>query len=159
MDRRCAMRWMVRGIGAATAASVGAPALVTLISPVIREGHRSHWRPVGPLDEFAIGPIHTVAIDRADGDPPDASLADLGVFIWRRSRDDIVVYSRACTDLSCPVTHEPGSDWFFCPCHGGVFNKEGEPVAGPPAYPLYRYRTRVRSGVLEVDLHSVPPMA
>ena len=31
-------------------------------------------------------------------------------------------------------------------------------MAGPPNKPLYRYANRVRDGVLEIDLFSLPPM-
>ncbi len=156
MHRRTALKWIVRGIGAATALIVGGPAVLTLLSPVVRERRGPAWRPVGPLDSFAVGEIRQAAIELPDGEWP-GTLGAQGVFVWRRERD-LVVYSRACTDLSCPVTYDRGSDWFFCPCHGGIFNKEGEPTAGPPAYPLHRYRWRVRDGVLEVDLRSVPAM-
>jgi Rieske Fe-S protein len=78
--------------------------------------------------------------------------------VWAESPDQFVVFSRACTDLSCPVRWDPGSQWFFCPCHGGIFDRRGEPRAGPPAVPLHRYQTRIRDGILEVDVFSVPPL-
>jgi menaquinol-cytochrome c reductase iron-sulfur subunit len=69
-----------------------------------------------------------------------------------------VVFSRNCTDASCPVVFDAGSDCFLCPCHGGVFSKDGTPLHGPPPRPLWRYAARVRAGVLEIDLNSLPPM-
>ena len=32
-------------------------------------------------------------------------------------------------------------------------------MAGPPKEPLYRYATRIRDNILEIDLNSIPPMA
>jgi menaquinol-cytochrome c reductase iron-sulfur subunit len=101
-------------------------------------------------------------VTKAMVEVPGDGLAHLpqfkGVFVWRETADRLVVYSRNCTDLSCPVTWDEGSGWFYCPCHGGIFNQQGEPVAGPPNRPLYRYATRVREGVVEIDLKSLPPM-
>ena len=57
------------------------------------------------------------------------------------------------------MRYDPGSTFYYCPCHGGIFNQAGDPVAGPPARPLYRLATRVRGGVLEIDLTSIPPAA
>jgi menaquinol-cytochrome c reductase iron-sulfur subunit len=87
-----------------------------------------------------------------------ATLRERGVYVWRRSEQEVVVFARNCTDLSCPVTWDPGSQWFFCPCHGGIFSKDGERMAGPPKRPLYRYTNRIRDGVVEIDLRSLPPI-
>ena len=110
------------------------------------------------LDDFPVG-----AMTRAEVDVPrpDSSraLREKGVYVWRVSGEAIVVFSRNCTDLSCPVTYDPGSECFFCPCHGGIFAKDGERLAGPPNRPLYRYATRIEQGVLEIDLNSVPAIA
>lgn len=157
MNRRKLLLWVVRGIGAGTAAIVGVPAVATLLSPVIRQRRQERWQPVGPVDAFVVNSVEKVAVDIPNAERP-RSLRHKAVFVWRRSEDDIVVYSRNCTDLSCPVTWDEGSGWFFCPCHGGIFNREGEPMAGPPSVPLYRYRTRRRDGMLEIDLNSLPPM-
>lgn len=157
MNRRKLLLWVVRGIGAGTAAIVGIPAVATLLSPVIRYRRQERWQPVGAVEDFVVNSVEKVAVEIPDGDRP-RSLRHKAVFVWRRSEEEIVVYSRNCTDLSCPVTWDAGSGWFFCPCHGGIFNREGEPVAGPPSVPLYRYRTRRRNGMLEIDLNSLPPM-
>ena len=68
-----------------------------------------------------------------------------------------VVFSRVCTDVGCPVTYDRGSACFLGPCHGGIFTQDGTPIHGPPPRPLYRYAARVRDGVLEIDLNSLPP--
>ncbi len=158
LHRRQALRWIVGGIGLASVGSVLAPAVASLLSPVYRHRRLPDWRAVGPIDEFAVGGMHKAVVN-LDDDPRLRTVAARGVYVWRRQDGEVVVYSRACTDLGCPVRWDPGSEWFFCPCHGGIFDKEGRPVAGPPPRPLYRYHTRIRDGLLQVDVHSVPPMA
>ncbi len=50
----------------------------------------------------------------------------------------LVAYSQVCTHLSCAVIYDKAENGFFCPCHHGLFNLAGEPVAGPPTRPLPR---------------------
>ena len=133
------------------------PALLASLGPALNGRRATRWRSAGPLKAF---PIHSVAqavvkVRRGDW---GRSLDAKAVYVWRKSAEEVVVYSRNCTDLSCPVRFDPGSECFFCPCHGGIFAKDGRPLAGPPREPLYRYANRVRDGVLEIDLASLPPM-
>ena len=67
--------------------------------------------------------------------------------------------SATCTHLGCQVRWETDKKQFFCPCHGGIFDREGIPRKGPPKEPLHRYRHQVKAGVLEIDLDSIPPSA
>ena len=97
-----------------------------------------------------------LSVDRA-GWP--RSFRRQAVFVWQRSESRFVVFSRSCTDLGCPLDYDPGSTCFFCPCHGGIFGQDGERLAGPPNRPMYRYAHRVRDGVLEIDVSSIPPGA
>lgn len=56
-----------------------------------------------------------------------------------RTRDGkIVAYSQVCTHLSCAVVYDKAENDLFCPCHHGVFDLDGRPVAGPPIRPLPR---------------------
>lgn len=153
MERRVILKSVVHGIAATTTGAVLGPAIATLISPVVRERRGPAWQPIGAVEHFAAGQMHASTLHI-----PDASPAEVGVYVWAEPPDQFVVFSRACTDLACPVEWDPGSQWFFCPCHGGIFNRRGEPQAGPPAIPLHRYQTRIRAGVLEVDVFSVPPL-
>lgn len=45
---------------------------------------------------------------------------------------DIVAYSSLCTHMGCPVSYEPGSRSFQCPCHYSIFDAElnGQMVCG-----------------------------
>ena len=49
-----------------------------------------------------------------------------------------------CTHQACPVRYAASDERFLCPCHGGVFDNNGNPVAGPPKQPLNRLQTAVR---------------
>ncbi len=158
MERRTWLSWLIKAMGLAVVGAVGVPSLIKTLSPVLEEDERELWRAIGPVSDFPEGSMRKAVLQIPD--PEIRSELDKNaVYVWRKDREEFIVYSRSCTDLGCPVTWDPGSEWFYCPCHGGIFNKKGEREAGPPKRPLWRYENRVREGVLEIDLRSVPPMA
>lgn len=159
MNRRKLLTWAVRGTGAVVAGVVLTPALLDSLTPVLNAEEDPLWRPVGPLSDFVTGKVRKVIVHSSDSEKPDGSLKELAVFVWRKEDESFVVYSQACTDLGCPVKYDSGSEWFYCPCHGGIFDKEGNRKAGPPPRPLWRFANRVSGASLEIDLRSVPPMA
>jgi menaquinol-cytochrome c reductase iron-sulfur subunit len=158
MERRQVLGWFVKGVGLTVGGVIAVPAVITAVSPVLRTPRPEYWAPVGPVEEFQPGEVAKRNIEAPRhhrGDPPMVK----AVFILRRGDDEFTVFSRTCTDLSCPLTFDEGSRWFYCPCHGGIFDMEGVPQAGPPNRPMYRYATRITGGVLEIDLNSVPIIA
>lgn len=156
MDRRSLITKLVELLGIVTAGAIAMPALITGLSPIIRKPKRSHvWRSIGDADSFAVGEVRRTRI--SPHQDATGKAIDKAVFVWRQADDQFIVYSPSCTDLGCPVTWDAGSQWFFCPCHGGIFAKDGTPKAGPPKVPLYRYAVRIHQRQVEIDLASVPP--
>jgi len=51
----------------------------------------------------------------------------------------IVAYSRKCTDLGCLISWNSTKEQFICPCHNGIYDKNGKNISGPPPRPLDRY--------------------
>jgi len=45
---------------------------------------------------------------------------------------------------------------FMCPCHGGIYYKDGTVAAGPPPKPLYRFAVRVVDGTVQIRSAPVP---
>jgi menaquinol-cytochrome c reductase iron-sulfur subunit len=159
ISRRKVMKWVVLGISAATGGALGVPALLSTLSPTIKQDPKERWRALGQINSFPPEKIVSAKVEtRLEKDFMHLALPK-DVYVWRRSDGDIIVYSRRCTDLGCPVKFDAGSECFFCPCHGGIFSKEGAVMAGPPKGPLYRYNTRIIDGFLEIDLSSVPVVA
>jgi len=155
MERRTALIMLVVGGSAATGAAVGIPVAIFALST--DPDHRPQWRDLGPAEDFEVGAMTAARVQR-DAEAAKNQVVEAGVYVWRPALDDFVVFSRSCTDLGCPITFDPGSRCFFCPCHGGIFDGQGERMAGPPDRPLFRYTHRLQHGILQVDLLSVPPM-
>lgn len=158
MERRDFLALAVKTGGAVAAGVVLAPVAITTLAPLWQTRREGTWVSVGALAEFTTGTVSQAVVD-IPRDDWAGSLRKRGVFVWRPSDDEVVVYSRSCTDLGCPVTWDPGSGWFFCPCHGAIFDREGVPQKGPPKIPLHRYAIRLDAGNLEIDLDSIPPSA
>ena len=150
-SRRSALAKLVlTGMGAIGAALAGLFGLVA--SPAARTTTRRWRRAASMFDLPPDGPIAAVLAERrADG--------------WYESRRETVVYIdregdgyrallATCTHLGCRVRWEPGATQFKCPCHGGVFSRDGHVVSGPPPGPLTRVAVRVnpQTSDLEVEL-------
>lgn len=168
MERRTVLAVLLQAGSAVVALVVGIPTLISVLSPAARDRRGPAWRSVGLLEQFPVGEVREGTIQREPQSPELAQTLDRGtecsalatqaVYVWRPSEEEVVVFSRSCTDLGCPVTWDAGSHCFLCPCHGGIFAKNGDRMAGPPDRPLYRYDNRLRDGRIEIDLSSVPPM-
>ncbi|HEY2743829.1 MAG TPA: FAD-dependent oxidoreductase, partial [Polyangia bacterium] len=63
--------------------------------------------------------------------------ADGASIFVRKKGDDATVEALdgRCSHMGCPVALD-GAGGFRCPCHGGCFDADGKPVAGPPKTPL-----------------------
>ena len=61
-----------------------------------------------------------------------------------------------CAHLGCPVRWVASADLFMCPCHGGVFYKDGRVASGPPPRTLATYPVRVRDGTVEILASPLP---
>ncbi|HKB07004.1 MAG TPA: Rieske (2Fe-2S) protein [Candidatus Polarisedimenticolia bacterium] len=60
-------------------------------------------------------------------------LPDGGTALVTDTGTEIVALSDVCPHLGCKVHYEGAQGRFVCPCHGGVFEKDGTAIAGPPA--------------------------
>ena len=158
MQRRTLFKWIVGFLGAAMSGIIAVPAIVCALSPATRRRPEA-WRWVGALESFPVGQVVQATVLSPPQEHHLEVVPAQAVYIWHRAEGEFIAFSRTCTDLGCAVKYDPGSEFYYCPCHGGIFNQSGEPVAGPPEKPLYRYATRVRAGALEIDLRSVPAVA
>jgi Rieske Fe-S protein len=70
---------------------------------------------------------------------PDVSVA---VYVVRVG-DGYKVLSNVCSHMQCPVRWAPNLGQFLCPCHGGLYDRTGRNVGGPPPKPLPEYVHRI----------------
>jgi menaquinol-cytochrome c reductase iron-sulfur subunit len=65
------------------------------------------------------------------------------VFIVWDGGTRVHALSATCSHLGCQVRWDAATTRFRCPCHGGVFDAQGNVVEGPPPRPLDRVEARV----------------
>ncbi len=61
----------------------------------------------------------------------------------RTGENEVIALSTSCTHLGCKVFWQKDKNRFFCPCHDGVFDPQGNVVSGPPPRPLDSYQVEI----------------
>ncbi len=153
--RRDLLAWLAATCGVVGAGLVGVPILGFLLAPLFRRTPEV-WRPVGRVDQFREG--STVEVAFLDASPLVWSgvAARTGAWLRRDPDGGFVAFALNCTHLGCPVRWLESAALFMCPCHGGVYYRDGAVAAGPPPKPLTRYPVRVRDGQVEIRADAVP---
>ena len=71
--------------------------------------------------------------------------------VWLvKENGKLLAFNPHCPHLGCPFRWDEGSQKFQCPCHGGVFDKLGRVVSGPPPRPLDQYSVKVEKGTVSI---------
>ena len=131
----------------ATLAIVGGGAVV---AP--RFGRRdTMWLRAGDADSLEEGtplPI-TLRVARPDG---PAEVVDRKIVYLVKNGSEVRVLDSTCTHLGCRTRFNPETRQIECPCHGGVYDVNGNVVSGPPPAPLRAMTTRVENGKVMVQV-------
>lgn len=151
--RSLLVRGTVIGSGA-IGVMLSVPALGFLLSPLF-SSRRVGWVTVGSIDaveEDQPTPF-TVGVPLGTGSEPNLTVARV-VYVVRRGAE-VIALSNTCSHMQCNVHWDRGLDQFLCPCHGGLYDRTGRNVGGPPPSPLPRWVSRVSrrggSTVLEIQ--------
>lgn len=155
VSRRRFLSFLSVSVGGVAAALVGIPVVGALLAPLFQKPP-AIWRQVGNVDNFKIG--DTTEVSFLDSSPlPWTGVADkTAAWLHRQSQDQFIAFSVNCTHLGCPVRWLSGPELFMCPCHGGVYYKDGTVASGPPPRPLVQYPVRVNNGQVEIQTSPVP---
>jgi menaquinol-cytochrome c reductase iron-sulfur subunit len=131
------------------------PVIGFLLSPLTRKQPRV-WRPVGPVDGFVIGDPVNVVFEDASPLPWAGVTARTAAWLRRDDSEKFTAFTVHCTHLGCPVRWVADAQLFLCPCHGGVYYRDGTVSAGPPPRTLPQYPVRVRNGQVEILTSPIP---
>lgn len=66
--------------------------------------------------------------------------------------EKIFALSAVCSHLGCLVEWSRQKGRFSCPCHGGVYDIDGNVIAGPPPAPLTRIPLKIEDGKVYMGL-------
>ncbi|HZU29290.1 MAG TPA: Rieske (2Fe-2S) protein [Bryobacteraceae bacterium] len=154
-ERRKLMTLVSIGAGCAGAAMIGVPVAGFLLAPLFEKAART-WRGVGPVSQFEQGKTVEVRFDDASSVVWAGVTGRTGAWLRHKPDGSFVAFAINCTHLGCPVRWLPDAELFMCPCHGGVYYKDGTVAAGPPPRPLVQYPVRVREGQVEILTSPTP---
>lgn len=111
---------------------------------------RETWLKAGSLDalnENEPTPV-TIRVARQDG---YTQTVERQVVFLVKSGDGVKALSSTCTHLGCRVSWDAEAKQLKCPCHGGVYDRTGAVVAGPPPAPLASLMTRIDAGQILIQ--------
>jgi menaquinol-cytochrome c reductase iron-sulfur subunit len=135
---------------------VAIPALLYFFGPLRRksgtDGAVTTFLDVGPLSDIPVGAWQLRSVDMVHEDGWKKTRVKHAVWVRRQSQgeQEITVLSSICPHLGCPVNWHPDQSRFVCPCHGGIFNPDGEHTGGPPPRSMDPLEFEVRAGRLWV---------
>ncbi|WP_223649524.1 ubiquinol-cytochrome c reductase iron-sulfur subunit [Hymenobacter psoromatis] len=142
------------GLGGVAALAIGVPVVSAVLAPLLEPDPQT-WRKVGTLTDFAVGSTHLVKFENADSKAWSGLTSESAAWLRRESEKEFIAFSVNCAHLGCPVRWEQGAGLFMCPCHGGIYYKDGTVAAGPPPQGLTQYHIRV-AGNNDVELLTAP---
>jgi menaquinol-cytochrome c reductase iron-sulfur subunit len=134
---------------------VAIPVLGALFAPLFRRSKQT-WRSVGKIEQFQTGKTVLVRFRDASPLPWSGKVSETASWLRRVSDNSFIAFSINCAHLGCPVRWIEDAELFLCPCHGGVYNKDGSYAAGPPPHGLRKYPVRVRDGNVEIEASAIP---
>ena len=143
--RRKVMAGLIGIINAGLAAAIAVPAVAFLLDPLRQKRSPGQWVPV--LDESALadGETKYVTFELLVDDGYMTSVRNASVYICRKGRR-LTAYDPSCPHLGCHVEYKKRKDRYICPCHGGVFDSDGERVSGPPPRGLTKVPLKTEAG-------------
>jgi len=155
VSRRSFFTKLCIGLSGVCAVILGVPVVGFILAPLLRKTPEQ-WIALGKTGEFEIG--KTVNVNFIDPSPlPWAGItAKNAAWLRRASQTEFIAFSVNCTHLGCPVRWLPDAELFMCPCHGGVYYKDGTVAAGPPPHPLIRYQVRVVNDEVQIKSAAIP---
>lgn len=153
VSRRQFLNYTLTGVGGFMAAGMLMPMLRFAVDPVLQKHDGGDFIPT----DLKVADI-TEEPTRVDFtfEQVDAwYTSDVTNSAWvYRDGDKIVALSPVCKHLGCTVNWAGSPDHphqFFCPCHAGRYEKNGQNVKGtPPLGPLDEFDVKEQDGLLYI---------
>ena len=155
VNRRGFLTKITVAIGGFIGTVLAFPLITAMLDPVIRKKGTT-WRAIGNLSDFEVGKTKMVSFENASPYKWGTKISYSAAYIRREQNNKLTAFSVNCAHLGCPVRWVEKSELFLCPCHGGVYYKDGSRAAGPPPRGLYTYPIRIANNQVEIETESLP---
>jgi len=143
------MKITIAGIGGLIGLSYTIPAIAYVLGPALQKS-TSEWIPLGSVSKVEVGvpTLFKTTLQTQTGWITNDE--EFSAYVLTEDGQNFIVMSNICTHLGCRVRWIAEKGNFYCPCHNGVFAKNGTVVSGPPPRPLDRYESKIENGVIYV---------
>lgn len=155
LSREVFMGTFIASVGGVASLIFGIPIIGFVLGPLFQEP-KQVWRDVGSVDNFKVGQTTEVVFQYNGMQPWAGPTKNTAAWLRRNSTDSFTAFAVYCTHLGCPVHWLADPKIFLCPCHGSVFDGNGNVLGGPAPRPLFTYATRVRNGRVEIKTEPLP---
>ena len=149
MSRRDMMKAAIFGIGGLISASIVVPAIGYIVGPALKQAQDT-WIRLGSVSKVELNEptLFKATVETQTGwiDTQE----EVSAYVLTENGKDFAALSNICTHLGCRIRWIAEEGKFFCPCHNGVFARDGSVVSGPPPRPLDRFETKVEDGTLYI---------
>jgi Rieske Fe-S protein len=143
VSRREFMSTATWAVGVLIGAGFFVPAVAYIVGPALQEEESAEWIPLGSINKIELGTptLFKARIERQTG--WIVNQEEVSVYVLTEDGREFIAMSNICTHLGCRVRWIEDRDQFFCPCHNGVFDEQGNVVSGPVPRPLDRFEVMV----------------
>lgn len=150
ISRRETLRMAIWTIGGLISAGLGLPAIAYIIGPTQQKNRAEDWLRLGSTSKIALGEptLFKRSLTRQTG--WISAEEEIAAYVLTEDGRDFIAMSNICTHLGCRTRWISDRERFFCPCHNGVFDKQGNVLSGPPPRPLDRYEIKIENEQLYI---------
>jgi Rieske Fe-S protein len=110
------------------------------------------WLRAAPIDSVAGDEPLSVTLRIARQDGFTQVIDRVVVYLVKTGDNQVRAMSSTCTHLGCRTSYDRDSKRILCPCHGGVYDMQGNVISGPPPAGLATLPTRVEDGQVLVQV-------
>ena len=134
--------------GLAIGALLTVPALGFVLSPLSSRRRSSGWIQVGSVELVQVGKPKAIKVGVPTGESFDDTPVERIVYVVRKENGQVRALTNVCTHMQCDVHWDESLTQFLCPCHGGIYDLDGNNVSGPPPSPLPQWVHKIERNEL-----------
>ncbi|KSU85571.1 ubiquinol-cytochrome c reductase iron-sulfur subunit [Fictibacillus enclensis] len=151
ISRRQFLNYTLTGVGGFMAAGMLMPMVRFAIDPILEKGASQDMVAVTEVSKIGKEPKRfNFKIKQKDG--WYESEVTQSAWVYKNGKGELIALSPVCKHLGCTIdwnTDPAHPNQFYCPCHGGRYEKDGTNIKGtPPLAPLDVYDSQVKDGKL-----------
>ena len=148
--RRTFLGWLSGLIYTGLFLGVVGPIVAFVGDPLKKRRGGATWSPVLQADDLSDGETREVSFDLEVKEGYTTTRRTYHVYV-HKAPEGLRALDPTCTHLGCRVKFRKEEGKYFCPCHGGIFDQDGNVVSGPPPRPLDWRPIKIEDGKIWIS--------